>query len=131
MTRTPYTLADLLADCDAHGIRLAVTDGDGLDIDAPQGSLTPALLDRLRSHKGELLAVLTPPIGWPRDLPLPAWWSDLSVVFGDALRSARQQHCMSHDGYPGCGFPVAVQWCDENGERHWSCPACGLSSVGL
>ncbi len=56
MTRTPSTLADLLADCDAHGIRLALADGGGLEIDAPQDALTPDLLARLKAHKAELLA---------------------------------------------------------------------------
>ncbi len=58
MTRTPSLLADLLADCDAHGIRLALADGDGLEIDAPQNALTPDLLGRLKSHKADLLAIL-------------------------------------------------------------------------
>ena len=57
-TDTPSTLADLLAECDAHGIRLALADGDGLEIDAPKGGLTPDLLDRLKGHKAGLLAIL-------------------------------------------------------------------------
>ena len=56
MTRTPSLLADLLADCDAHGIRLALADGGGLEIDAPQDALTPDLLERLKVHKGKLVA---------------------------------------------------------------------------
>jgi hypothetical protein len=56
MTRTPSTLADLLADCDAHGIRLALADGVGLEIDAPEDALTPDLLARLKAHKVELVA---------------------------------------------------------------------------
>ena len=58
MSGAPSTLANLLADCDAHGIRLALTDGGGLEIDVPQDSLTPDLLDRLKAHKGELVAML-------------------------------------------------------------------------
>ena len=60
MTRTPSMLADLLADCDAHDIRLALADGDGLEIDAPQDALTPDLLVRLRGHKADMLALLRP-----------------------------------------------------------------------
>lgn len=58
MTATPSLLADLLADCDAHGVRLALTDGGGLTIDAPQEALTSDLLDRLKAHKAEVLAKL-------------------------------------------------------------------------
>ena len=60
MTGTPSTLADLLAECDAHGIRLLPADDGGLTIDAPQDALTPDLLDRLKAHKAELLAMLRP-----------------------------------------------------------------------
>jgi hypothetical protein len=58
MMRTPSTLANLLTDCDAHGIRLALADGGALEIDAPQDALTPALLARLKAYKVELLAML-------------------------------------------------------------------------
>ena len=51
-------LAELLADCDAHGIRLLLADDGGLTIDAPQDDLTPDLLDRLKAHKAELLTLL-------------------------------------------------------------------------
>jgi|GEM_PF-3122992 hypothetical protein len=60
-------LAQLLVDCDANGIRLLPT-GDGrLTIDAPHDVLTPALVDRLKSQKVELLALLA----FPADLPAP------------------------------------------------------------
>jgi len=58
MTGTPAMLADLLADCEAHGIRLALADGGGLEIDTPPDALTPDLLDRLKAHKADLLARL-------------------------------------------------------------------------
>jgi len=60
MTGAPFLLADLLADCEAHGIRLALAGDGGLTIDAPQDALTPGLLDRLRSSKADLLAMLRP-----------------------------------------------------------------------
>lgn len=58
MSRAPSPLADLLAECDAHGIRLLLADDGGLTIDAPQDVLTPDLLGRLKAHKGELLTLL-------------------------------------------------------------------------
>ena len=60
MSGEPSQLADLLADCNVHGIRLALADGGGLEVDAPQDALTPDLLARLKAHKGELLDMLKP-----------------------------------------------------------------------
>jgi hypothetical protein len=51
---------DLLAECKAQGIRLALAGDGGLAIDAPQDALTPDLLDRLKANKAELLAMLRP-----------------------------------------------------------------------
>ena len=42
------------------GIRLLVAGNGGLTIDAPQDTLTPDLLGRLKAHKAELLALLRP-----------------------------------------------------------------------
>ena len=53
-------LAALVADCDARGIRLHPAGDDGLTIDAPQDTLTPDLIERLKAHKAELLALLRP-----------------------------------------------------------------------
>ena len=53
-------LAELLADCDTHGIRLVATSDGVLAIDAPQDALTPNLIDRLKTYKGELLRLLRP-----------------------------------------------------------------------
>lgn len=60
MTSTISALSDLLAECDARGIRLAPNSDGGLAIDAPQDVLTPELVDELRSYKVELLAHLRP-----------------------------------------------------------------------
>ena len=57
-------LAELLTDCDARGIRMLATGEDGLTIDAPQDALTPDLMGRLKARKGELLAMLQPPLGF-------------------------------------------------------------------
>jgi hypothetical protein len=90
MTGTPSILADLLADCEAHGIRLAPAHGDGLDIDAPQDNLTPDLLARLKAHKAELLAIL----GRNSDAPATEltdatqlWQAVLNELDGDPLFS--------------------------------------------
>jgi len=52
--------SELLADCDAHDVRLVLAGNDNLMIDAPRNALTPDLLARLRAHKAELLALLRP-----------------------------------------------------------------------
>jgi hypothetical protein len=53
-------LAELLADCDARGIRLHPAGDGGLTIDAPQAALTPNMVARLKAHKAELLDLLRP-----------------------------------------------------------------------
>jgi hypothetical protein len=58
MIGAPAILTDLLADCDARGIRLFPSEGGGLLIDAPHDTLTPQLLERLKAHKADLLATL-------------------------------------------------------------------------
>ena len=98
MTRTTSALTDLLADCDAHGIRLALADGGGLEIDAPQDALTPDLLDRLKARKDDVLAivesyeeraaVLEFDGGLERrEAELMAWNSTLSQLGGSRLSS--------------------------------------------
>lgn len=52
--------AELLADCDAHGIRLSLAGDDGLTIDGPQDALTTNLMTRLKACKAELLTLLRP-----------------------------------------------------------------------
>lgn len=51
---------DLLAECEAHGIRFTLAGDGGLAIDAPQDALTPNLLDRLIANKADVLALLRP-----------------------------------------------------------------------
>jgi len=48
-------LLEALTSCGAQ----VWADGDRLEMDAPAGALTPDLLEALRSHKAELLALLT------------------------------------------------------------------------
>ena len=53
------SLLELLADCDARGIRLLAAGNGRLTIDAPKGGLTPDLLQRVKTRKAELLSILT------------------------------------------------------------------------
>jgi hypothetical protein len=53
------TLASLLNDMSAHGVRLGLGNDPGrLRVDAPAGVMTPAMLAGLVCHKAELLAIL-------------------------------------------------------------------------
>ena len=52
-------LAELLEECDSHGIRLSLVGDRELTIDAPKAALTPDLVGRLKAHKSELLSILT------------------------------------------------------------------------
>ncbi len=60
------TAAALLSELRAMGATV-MADGERLALDAPAGVLTPALLDRLRSHKRLILAHLA------ADEPAVAW----------------------------------------------------------
>jgi hypothetical protein len=60
MTTTISALGKLLADCHARGIQLAPNDAGDLTIDAPQGVLTPDLLEHLKAQKAALIAHLLP-----------------------------------------------------------------------
>jgi hypothetical protein len=99
------TLAHLLADCEARGIRL-LPSGDGrLTIEAPEAELTADLLAGLKIHKAELLRLLTPaldgPASAPMRKPMPAWrcrcgstdWQDVPI-HPAGLRPLRAVHCV-------------------------------------
>lgn len=125
MTGARAILAELLAECEALGIRLALAGDGGLTIDAPQDALTLELLDRLRANKFELLALLGPtvgpeaeplgPDGWPADCigpdeltPCPkcgtleSWQSVAGDMFG---LTPGKWRCLRCDP-PGCRVMV-------------------------
>lgn len=92
-------LAELLADCDARGIRLHPAGDGGLTIDAPQAALTPDMVARLKTHKAELLALLRPapavqyqplPTMKPTVKPIcrcgSAAWRDVPIHNGQSVR---------------------------------------------
>lgn len=54
---TMHTAPDLLAELTAAGIRIDAH-GDRLHVDAPPGTMTPELRQRLLAHKADLLAVI-------------------------------------------------------------------------
>ncbi len=117
MTAAASPLAELLADCDAHGVRLFPADDGGLTIEAPHDALAPHLLARLKAHKADLLAILRPTPDTAATLPValrnpPAaptapvcrcgstTWRDVPIHGGESVR----RDCA------GCrrfiGFPV-------------------------
>lgn len=92
-------MAELLADCDTRGIRLHPAGDGGLTIDAPQATLTPDMVARLRNHKAELLALLRPvPVVEPETAPSTeptakpicrcgsAEWRDVPIHNGQSVR---------------------------------------------
>src|SRR5262245_26706431 len=58
MIASPSCLLELAADCDAKRVRLVAGRDGSLTIDSPRGALTPELLNRLKAHKTEILALL-------------------------------------------------------------------------
>ena len=85
MTPAMSDLAELMADCDARGIRLHPAGEGDLTIDAPQETLKPDMVARLKAHKAELLALLRPaPAAEPQPMPtmnptaMPVWWRGMA-----------------------------------------------------
>ena len=92
-------LAELLADCDARGILLHPAGDGGLTIDAPQGALMPDMVERMKAHKAELLALLQPaPAIQPQPMPTTkprakavcrcgsTRWRDIPIHDGQSVR---------------------------------------------
>lgn len=144
MSGAPSILAELLADCVANGIRLALADGGGLEIDAPPDALTRDLLDRLKANKADLLELLRPasqvaPINQANAAAV--WQAALDMLGGDplfppdvmeALRSADARWI---DDAPDCDLATELI-AEPLGSDGWSvdciepngltpCPKCG------
>lgn len=86
MSHVTSIFADRLADCEANGIRLALAGEGGLTIDAPQDALMPNLLDRLKAHKGDMLAFLRPKSEAPgidQSNAAAIWQAALRLLEGD------------------------------------------------
>lgn len=73
MSPAPSPAIALLEECEAREVRLAPSPNGGLTVDGPEEVLTSGLLERLKRHKAELLAILTPvPLPVPRAEPCNA-----------------------------------------------------------
>ena len=122
------TLPALLDELEMAGIRLE-PHGGWLDIDAPQGVVGAELLERLKRHKVELLALLTGPT--PAD-DLPA---DSQQPHGDAAGDpdAAEEPPLGPDGWPAdCVDPRDLTPCATCGRLElwqslagcWHCMRC-------
>jgi len=95
-------LIELLERCDALGIRLTPVGGSDLTIDAPGDSLTPKLIEDLRTHKAAILAVLAgydPPahptgdVLDPSESPQPQA-DDLETIDANKVSPCPTCHCL-------------------------------------
>lgn len=98
MTNTISALRGLLDQCHARGIRLVAMDDGDLTVDAPQGVLTPALLEQLRAHKAALVDHLQPAFRHETRLVSPmsaakpvcrcgsTTWRDVAIHDGQSTR---------------------------------------------
>ena len=103
--------AALLARLRALGVT-ATAAGDDLELDAPAGALTPALLGELRAHKGALLALLAAE-RWTAD-PRPdlagdsaLWRRLLGLAYGCDFHDPRGLFGALH-GLRCCGAALAA-----------------------
>ena len=102
--------AELLLDLGRRGIQLEA-DGQRLRY-FPRSALTPDLLNRLKSQKGELLAILAARGQKPRNRP-----NRRGTVWASALDRLEATRCFRHTLWKPCGRPDArwigdVQNCD-------------------
>jgi hypothetical protein len=83
MSDTPFI--DLMAECCKLGIQLYPV-RDGLSVDAPEGALTPDLLDRLKVHKADIADFLREMLPEFQDAPVTPEFRDAPVTpeFQDA-----------------------------------------------
>ena len=123
MTGATSTLADLLAECDDHGIRLLLAGDGGLTIDAPEDTLTPDLLDRLKANKADVVAMLRP----VPDLA-PINQGDAAAVWQTALDRLEGDPLFPPDVMEGMRT-AGVRWADNAlagyADSPDPCPVCG------
>ena len=79
--------------------------------------VTQDILDALVPFYRECKRRLKKPRGWPRNVELPKWWSDMALGF--TITRARASEC------PECGFPVVIL-VDLDLWNEWRCPQCGV-----
>ena len=81
----------------------------------PTGSAAP----------GQTTPAVGLPVGWPSNIPAPAWWPEFCSILGSIrLLAARRQVC----GDPGCVSEMAIEWEAPGYARQWSCPRCGRTA---
>jgi len=98
-----------------NGWRLVLRSKAQIELRECESRPTEAVLEHIAALFPALVYRLRKPPGWPKDVPLPDWWSDIALGF--KILQARRSSC-------ACGFPVAVYVSLRNG-CHWHCPSCG------
>ena len=118
--------AAVLSELNARGVTFAAA-GDRLRLRAPAGTMTPDLLDRVRTHKAELLALLSGATGGGGASDWQRWYSERAAIiehdggFARAEAEARAFECCvaewmnqhpppanePEDGCTHCGEPLA------------------------
>lgn len=83
-------VAELMSECDAHGIRLIVTRDGRVTIDAPKDALSPKLLERIRRFKVELIEQLGTKAPAPAAKPVcrcgSTTWHEVAIHDGQSTR---------------------------------------------
>jgi len=80
------------------------------------GRIPQQHLDALERFYPDLKRRLKKPRGWPKDVDLPLWWSDIALGF--KIKRGRPNTCK-------CGFPASVL-VDFDYWTEWHCPQCGV-----
>ncbi len=107
------TVAEIVTYLEQHGVRVRLA-GSELEIDAPEGSLTPALVERIRARKTELLAFLA------SAAERYDWKADCAEAFAHARVTVERN--LDKGWCPDCGGGLAEnQLGDENAPYCQTC----------
>jgi len=110
------TGAEIVTYLEHHNVRVRLA-GSELEIDAPEGVLTPGLLERIRARKDELLAFLQ------SAAEQYDWRADCVELF--AAAGAKVESNLSSGNCPDCGGGLVEN--KLGNERAQYCPTCDFT----
>lgn len=132
MIETPSILEEL----QRRKISVTLAGADKLHIDAPPGTLTPDITERIRANKGALLALLTPS---PSVTPAPAPASEQASSSrverkpGHTEQGAPSYRAIENAEPPRrclrCGYMSRDGWKLNPSFNRWQCPKCQIPGM--
>ena len=122
------TIQAILTACRDRGILLTVS-GENLGVDAPEGTVTPDLMDGLRQHKSSLLDILRRDEGEPEvpQCDVKSCTEALPTIPADADVTTWEECIEPPEPCPKCGS--LMFWWDMLGRIH--CMTCDVPTYSF